>query len=203
MAKSILAGIDFSMTCPSACVHSAEKDNDEFSFKNCSFFFLTAVKKYARDFCGQQISGFYFDKDDFIQEIERYDEIAGLFVDWLDAVNCTEVALEGYAFGAKGRVFHIGECTGLLKYQLWQSGRILSVYEPTVIKKFATGKGNAKKDQMYEAFVKETDVDLKAQLNFESSKIVSPISDLVDSYFICKYLYYNGILVPKLPLATS
>ena len=54
----------------------------------------------------------------------------------------------------------------------------------SVVKKGATGKGNADKDMMYEAFVKETKIDLKKL--FDTEKVGNPISDIVDSYFIQK-----------------
>ena len=193
MKQSILGGIDFSMTCPCLTVHSVEKDNDDFSFENCQIAFLTQTKKYATNFYGGKIKGFHFDASDFEHDTARFDAIAQIFTNFLNDAGCKDVALEGYAFAAKGRVFHIGECTGLLKLYLWKSGRIMTIYEPNVIKKFATGKGNAKKEQMYEAFVVETGIDLKAQLKYESSKIDSPISDIVDSYYICKYHYFLGI----------
>ena len=57
---------------------------------------------------------------------------------------------------------------------------------PTVIKKEATGKGNANKELMYETFLAETKIDLQSQLTPKSTKIVNPVSDIVDSYYICK-----------------
>ena len=41
---------------------------------------------------------------------------------------------------------------------------------PSVVKKGATGKGNADKDMMYEAFLKETKIDLKKI--FDTDKVV-------------------------------
>ena len=60
---------------------------------------------------------------------------------------------------------------------------------PSVVKKGATGKGNADKDMMYEAFVKETNIDLKKI--FDTEKVGNPISDIADSYFIQKVGYEN------------
>jgi hypothetical protein len=60
-------------------------------------------------------------------------------------VGCNQVALEGYAYNAKGRVFHIAENTGILKYKMFQRGVPLDIVEPTKVKKFATEKGNASK----------------------------------------------------------
>jgi len=78
--------------------------------------------------------------------------------------------------------------TGLLKHKMWKNKLKFQTYPPTVIKKFATGKGNSNKDQMYEAFVDEllTPTDLKEQLTPKAKKVTSPISDIVDAYFIAK-----------------
>ena len=59
---------------------------------------------------------------------------------------------------------------------------------PTAIKKFATGKGNANKELMYESFLKETSRNLQEELVVKSEKIGNPTSDIVDSYYICKIM---------------
>jgi len=63
---------------------------------------------------------------------------------------------------------------------------------PSVVKKGATGKGNADKDMMYNAFVSETNIDLKSI--FETEKVGNPISDIADSYFIQKVGYENLLI---------
>ena len=60
---------------------------------------------------------------------------------------------------------------------------------PSVVKKGATGKGNADKDMMYEFFSKETKTDLKKI--FDTQKVGNPISDIVDSYYITRKLATN------------
>ena len=55
---------------------------------------------------------------------------------------------------------------------------------PTVIKKWAIGKGNASKQDLIEHFNKEHNVNLQDVLGTEQD---NPISDIVDSYNICKY----------------
>lgn len=55
-------------------------------------------------------------------------------------------AIESYAFGAKGsRAYQIGELGGIIKYQLADKHHKPSYIPPSAVKKFATGKGNAKK----------------------------------------------------------
>lgn len=68
----------------------------------------------------------------------------------------------------------------------------MEVYAPTTIKKFA-GKGNMSKLQMWEAFLcLET---LKGSKFFEfcqqfkgTKKIIKPLDDLVDAYFLLEYV---------------
>jgi Holliday junction resolvasome RuvABC endonuclease subunit len=99
------------------------------------------------------------------------------------------VALEGYAYSASGKVFQIAENTGILKYKLYLLSIPVTVIPPTEIKKFATGKGNADKNAMYAAFSHETGVNLKSVLTPKRADSVSPVSDIVDSYYICKRMF--------------
>lgn len=62
------------------------------------------------------------------------------------------VAIEGYAMGAKGRVFHIGEWGGVARLALMQRWECAVVtMPPSNLKSFATGKGNAPKEFMIAA----------------------------------------------------
>lgn len=99
------------------------------------------------------------------------------------------VGIEDYAYAAKGRVFHIAENTGILKYKLFQQGIPVDTIPPTVVKKNATGKGNADKESMYSAFVSETGLMLKDIITPNKKDVGNPVSDIVDSYYICKSLW--------------
>ena len=176
-----IAGIDYSLTSPAVCTFVG---GGVFRFEDCSFFYLTDIKKYARTFM-ENIHGKMF--SEYNEESERYCTIS----DWAvqKVVGCEQVALEDYAYsrGHAGRVFHIAENTGVLKYKIWKTGTPMDVFSPTLIKKYATGKGNAKKDQMYESFFEDTGVDLMCTMGMDNVR--SPLSDVVDSYFICKYMH--------------
>ena len=65
-----------------------------------------------------------------------------------------------------------------------------------MVKKGATGKGNADKEMMYNAFVAETNIDLKSIL--ETDKVGNPVSYIADSYFIQKVGYENSIKSTKI-----
>jgi Holliday junction resolvasome RuvABC endonuclease subunit len=55
---------------------------------------------------------------------------------------------------------------------------------PTAVKKDAVGRGNANKQDMIDKFIQETNIDLYKELDCRTN---NPISDIVDSYFICKH----------------
>jgi hypothetical protein len=181
----IIAGIDYSLNGPCICIFSG---NSEFSFQACNFYFLTDVKKNATTFLGN-IEGRLF--DEYQEECERYDTIS----DWVIKLiaGCEQVSLEDYAFNAQGRVFHIAENTGILKYKCYLNSIPLDVVSPSHVKKFASGKGNADKNLMYQSFVDETNIPLKDIISPNKKEIGNPVSDLVDSYYICKNLYYQMI----------
>ena len=57
-------------------------------------------------------------------------------------------------------------------------------YCESIVKKFATDKGNANKDLMYEHFCKDTKTDLMK--TFDMQTLSNPITDIVDSYYIAR-----------------
>ena len=60
----------------------------------------------------------------------------------------------------------------------------MTIVEPSKVKKLATGKGNADKQAMYEAFSKETKTDLISV--FGQNSLTNPVTDVIDSYYILK-----------------
>ena len=184
----IYVGIDYSMTCPAICLFRGEDITDVNNFK---FHYLAPNKKYEGSFENGLITGWV--KPTYSTQEERFDKIS----DWV--LSCVTkfcdlkvglnepmtVIIEGYSMGSKGQVFHIAENTGLLKHKLYKKGISFEVPAPTTIKKFATGKGNSKKERMYECFEQKTGWDLESLLG--GSRNNNPISDIVDSYFMCIY----------------
>ena len=179
----IIAGIDYSLRSPCVCVF-AGLENETFTFDRCTFYFLTDTKKYATFFL-KNIYGERF--QDWNQDFQRYKSIA----DWtMDKVmGCEQIALEGYSMGSKGKVFHIAENTGVLKYKIYNAGVPLEIIPPTSLKKFATGKGNSDKDAMHQKFMRDSGIDLKSRITPDKTKVGNPVSDIVDSYYICKFLH--------------
>lgn len=179
-----VVGIDYSMSSPSVCVHAG----DEWSFSNCKFYFLTSKKK-----CHLSDGRFFSSPhSDFSSQEERFDSIASWTVS--NIPSGAKIYIEGYAFAAKGVVFNIAENTGVLKHKLYtRNQNTLDVVAPSMIKKYATGKGNADKMLMYHSFVNETQFDISAVIHCNEGE--SPMSDIVDSYFIAKYAFHQSYCI--------
>jgi Holliday junction resolvasome RuvABC endonuclease subunit len=178
----VIAGIDYSLTSPSICIYNTASGS--FRFDRCMVYFLSDVKKMHTVFLGN-VRGEAF--EEYNTECQRYDTISDWAIQYL--IGCTMVGLEDYAFAAKGRVFHIAENTGILKYKLFQQSIPIETIPPTVVKKNATGKGNSDKEAMYQAFISETGVFLKDIITPLKKDVGNPVSDIVDSYYICKSLW--------------
>ena len=185
-ATTKIAGIDYSLTSPCICI--CEIQNEEFDFKNCRFYFFAQTKHQLK------ISHTNLYPHSLIttytSDAERYNKLSNWVIDVL-AINGKPrpVYLEDYAYAATGKVFHIGENTGHLKYKFWQYNVKYQIFAPTSIKKTATGKGNSSKQDMYDSFVEQTGFDFRLDLAPNSTEIGNPVSDIVDSYFICKHGY--------------
>jgi len=162
------------------------------------FHYLTTVKKQTGAFLPSTIHSFHSIfgtlHPEYSTDTERFHNISRHFLNLLPEYGNTRAAkqenvrimIEGYSMGSKGLVFNIAENTGVLKQKLWECGYIFEVVPPTTIKKFATGKGNADKDQMLEAFIKETHIDLKEHLT-PDKKLGSPVTDIIDAYYIARF----------------
>ena len=189
-------GIDYSLSSPGVCVNTSE---GEFRYEDCSFYFLTGTKKYDNTFKDNDVRYVGTGHKLYTSEPERYNNIADWAIDIIKShikeyqikeklfhwPGNPTIQIEDYSYGSTGRVFHIAENLGLLKYKLkMECGWDYTLLPPSVIKKFATDKGNANKELMLEAFEKDTGVNLEILFDTKSK---SPISDVADAYFICKY----------------
>ena len=180
-----IVGIDYSLTSPAICVNNID-DN------KIKFYYLTTKKKWL----GKQSDNIIgYEHKEWTDPIERFKNISDFILDILytnplfDQPNY-QIFIEGYSYGSKGQgLFQIAENCGILKYRLQDKGYTYETVVPSVVKKGATGKGNADKDMMYESFLKETKINLKKILDTE--KCGNPLSDLVDSYYIQKVGYEN------------
>jgi crossover junction endodeoxyribonuclease RuvC len=65
------------------------------------------------------------------------------------------VAIEGYAFDRPNQAHQIGELGGVIRVALHECGLPYVEIAPSSLKKFATGKGNAKKDDVFAAAIRK------------------------------------------------
>lgn len=70
---------------------------------------------------------------------------------------CTDlVVIEGYSFGAKGNaVINLGELGGVIRLAFYSIDKPYVELPPSCVKLFATGKGNAKKDEVLGAAIRK------------------------------------------------
>jgi len=182
----IISGLDWSMSCPAICIYDTSK---EFKFANCQFFFYTAKKKFDVDI--QNIHGFMMTTWD--NEQQRFDDISEWAMTILNKYEVKHACLEGYSMGSSaGRVFNIAENIGLLKHKMWKAGITFITPAPTQVKKHFTGKGNARKELMYQTLT-EQQPDVKLTDLLKCKEGDSPISDIVDSYAMVSFYRSVGV----------
>jgi len=177
----VIAGIDYSMNSPCICICDETKP---FNLEACQFHYLTSIKKYEGAFDDRFHGTLYPTWSSPEYRFHIISEWARQRLQVENRVNC--VYLEGYAYGAKGKVFHIGENVGVLKHMLWIYSIPYVEVSPTNVKKFATGKGNADKAAMHESFHKKTRINLRERLTPDKKDVTNPVSDIVDSFYLAE-----------------
>ena len=170
-----IVGIDYSTTSPAMCIKVDDK---------WDIHYLTSKRIVVDEYWCDPFLFFGHKLPKISVQIARYKYISNWAIDVLDSYDVRVVFLEDYAYAAVGKVFQIGENTGILKYRLMNRDIPFYQIPPTVIKKYATGKGNANKDIMLANFITSTGVDIRAVMDYTGD---NPISDVVDSYYICQY----------------
>ena len=177
-------GVDFSITSPCVCFWNTNKEH---LFENCDFFFLKSHSKQNDYPSNISFADSSFSKDNSIRFSENAQVLRTEIKKRLDSSRHYAIMMEGYSMGAKGRLFDIGEATGIFKYFLSQEKINPIIIAPSVIKKNATGKGNANKYQMLEKFLEINSSLLDSQWvkNLITEKrLQSPLTDIVDAFFI-------------------
>lgn len=202
----ILIGIDYSITSPAATFINTEMVGlmgytTHIPYDCCHSIYVT-----DRTSClgTKSVIGYLqgLKYPEWENQQERFDNLSDIFMEYITnyaSGNKIHVFLEGYSYGSKGKVFHIAENTGILKHKLYMNGIGFTEVPPSNIKKWATGKGNANKELMEKHF-NEQHTKFKAPLReligMGKVKSSSPISDIIDSYYIVDYAY-NHLYVEK------
>lgn len=182
---SYVIGLDYSLTSPGITIKTPEG--------KLKFYFLAHKPK---------LEGIQFDNEDFriegvtypiySSDQERYEKLAYTVLLLLEinqaSKESTRIFIEGYSYASSvSSMFPLAENMSILKYFLWKEGYSFEMIPPSKVKKLATDKGNAKKEDVYHAFKSETGLDLINILGLKSEKIGNPVSDIADSYWLSRF----------------
>lgn len=176
MSNITIAGIDNSISSPAITI--MELDEKSFSIVRYNYLNLFKTKKM-------------FVKDHILEipkhknDIDRIITKNNIIIDFINSNKVLYCAIEDYSFASKGLVYNIAENTGYLKTQLYLSNINIRLYEPTSIKMFYNGKGNADKEAMIKTYKKNNNF-----LNLEDKTLneQKPLEDIVDSFAVCSLL---------------
>ena len=181
------AGIDYSMTSPAMVTFESTDDIYQYYYMSTTESKLKSDSKLYSALIDVPIT---VDADihegSITSSIERFQNIANFFFQAIELLKPEILFLEGYSLGSHGKVFSIAENTAILKSKLHDGGYTVVTLPPTVVKKFATGKGNASKQMMKEMFFQNGEerlTDLRKVVHYKGS----PFTDLIDAYYVLKY----------------
>ena len=184
--KKIIA-IDFSITSPALTLWNEEDDTYKiicFDKKNAGSKFKLMNGKYLI---------VVLEPIEHKIDLIRFDQLQRRILKVIgeDFIKNSEIAIEGYSFGASGQLTRIAEACMLLKYNLYKAGadKDIKNYAPMSVKKFATGTGKASKLDMVDSFKEKTGIDLFDLLGKKEGlkTIPVPITDIVDSFWIGEF----------------
>ena len=179
-----IAGIDYSLNCPAICVYTDSRNS--FAFENCDFYFCqnnasNRRKKLNEELRFKNINISY--QTEHASLTERYFSLALWGWNVIEKRKPDVVVMESYSMGSKGRIFELAEATGYMKLGIFVYHIPLILFAPSSIKKEFSGKGNADKAVMAEAFREKEGFYLHEEMK-ESNPKNSPCSDLIDSFAI-------------------
>lgn len=109
-----------------------------------------------------------------LKGMARLSEIAARFSDYLDTLpEVDAIAMEGYAYANAYTLTTLVEIGAVFRLELYRRKLPCYIVPPSVVKKFATGKGNSKKPEMASA------VELRWGFT-------DPSDDVIDAYVLAR-----------------
>lgn len=181
-----ILGIDYSYTCPALCALSTTP------------MWFVHYKKDGKPY--PELPHVEFRRSTATSEVMRYLELADWVLNVVHRMRPDMIVLEDYAFGANGRLTQLSENAGTLKVKLYEHyPQIpLHIVAPTTMKKFATGRGIATKDDIWAAFIHRMPeaAPWAALCHPKATHIGSPVGDIADAYFLAQYGYTHYTQTP-------
>lgn len=109
--------------------------------------------------CPEELSGWNIttlSPPDKFRDTDRLSYLREGIREYLSGNNITLVAIEGYSYGSRNNQFYLGELGGVIRLLLHDARIPRIIVAPNILKKWATGVGNADKIAMaictYERF---------------------------------------------------
>ena len=92
------------------------------------------------------------------------------------------IGMEGLSYGSMGKTVSLLELSGLnylIRNMIFKNNWNLIICPPAEVKKFASGKGNAQKEILMNAFT----------ILYPQYEQLKKIDDITDAYYICEKIY--------------
>lgn len=114
---------------------------------------------------------------------------------WAELLNCkpTGVAIEGYAFGGKGKVYTLGEVGGVIRLAAQQLETPLIQVPPTTLKKYISGTGKATKDIMIKEIYKNYDLDFNDNNDADAAGLAILAHEFYETEYHCVKAYEHDL----------
>ncbi len=177
-----ILGLDLSITSPGFCVMDID---DNYEIVEINLHGFTKTDKWIFEGEGLIIHKFPSDYDKHPPHYRPF-LVYDMVKPYLKDIDY--IAVEDYAFGAKGKVFDIAECSGALKNIFYTQNIPMKKFPPMTVKTCATGNGGADKVLMGLAFASS---GLKKFVNsflFDLPEYNNPQEDLIDSIWMANTL---------------
>jgi len=141
--------------------------------------------KKLKDYTKQEKSLLKVSKQKRVSYITiKFNELINKYKDDYEII----VGFENISYGSVGAIADLGILLGSLTSICTINNIKKILVEPTKVKKFATTKGNADKDQMEDAICNEDKELLKSYCPKNSKEVLIGFDNLADSYWISHYI---------------
>ena len=181
-----ICGIDPSITSTGKCIMTLDEKLDITDIK---FYGYTDKNKYVMNTDRVVIDKIPKDYPK-MNMFDRQNLVYAILEKDMDDVEY--IAFEGYAYakGNSSSIFQLGEFIGGEKKLFYDAGKGIVIYPPMVVKRFATGNGNADKSMMASA-IQNQYPDLYPTEFHSLKQYGNPHSDLCDAFWMADVLRHH------------